>query len=659
MKKITNYINKKILFGTIVAVFVVIGAFSLSANTASADCSITSTLRVGSRGAEVQCLQTVVGANPDGAFGPMTKAMVMTWQASRGLVADGIFGPMSRNVWMNSLVINPITYPAGCTSNAGYSSTTGLPCSGGVNLPPGCYPGAPFSTTTGLPCTTINLPAGCVTTAGYSPITGVRCDSGVNPNTDPSNPLQGGAGDISITSTSVDVEKEVAEGDTEKVLAFRVEAEDSDVRLTNLRVIVENDNTANSNHRVDRYLSEIKIMTGSKEVASIDPADMSRDGDLYSKNISLDNAIVREGLSSRETFFVVFEALNSIDSEDMDANWGVGIENIRFVDAAGSSLTYSSGVNVTSGSPSTYGIEFIDPATSGEVRLRTSLSSNNPSEGSVQVNEFTNTNDVVLLEFEIEAESAEMEIESIGIDIISGTENISDIIADLKLMRGNTTLSDVTSFSNSTTQTVTFDLYDTLVIDEDDTETLKVVARILRQDGNFLSGEMIRVSVDTDGIEAEDSNGNEIVNFIGSANGYNQTLFVNGADIEFVSSTSNATNQNNTSRDFVLVFDVTAIGDDLEIDRSVFNNQGSASQDLIDIDYVISGSGTNSSSASLSSNASLSGNVYKVFEGQTRRFTMTVNVTTDTTGQKRIVLSNVAGVIPTTVIESVSATVNS
>ncbi len=658
MKKITNYINKKILLGSVVALFLVIGAFSISANTASANCSITTTLRAGSRGAEVQCLQTIVGINPDGAFGPLTKARVIAWQANNGLVADGVFGPMSRAVWMG-YVFNPITYPAGCTSNMGYSSTTGLSCSGSVNLPAGCYSGNAFSVTTGLPCSIVSLPLGCTTIMGYSPTTGIKCDSEVSPNTNSSSLLQGGAGDISISSTSVDVEKEVAEEKTEKVLAFRVEAEDSDVRLTNLRVIVENNNTANSNRRPDRYMSEIQIMMGNKKVASISPADMTRDGDVYSKSITLDNAIVREGLSARENFYVLFKALNSIDSDDMDADWGVGIESIRFIDGAGLVTTYGSNVNIFSGSPANHGIKFIDPATSGEVRLRTSLGSNNPSERSIQVNEFTNTNDVILLEFRLEAESAGMEVESIDIDITSGTENISDILADLKLMRGNTTLADVTAFSNSTTQTVTFDLYDTLVIDEDDTETLKVVARILRQDGNFLSGEKIRVSVDTDGIEVEDSNGNEIVNFIGSANGYNQTLFVNGADIDFVSSTSNTTNQNNTSRDFVLVFDVLAIGEDLEIDRSVFNNQGSASQDLMDIDYAISGSGTNSSSTSLSSNASLSGNVYKVFEGQTRRFTLTVNVTTDTTGQKRIVLSNVAGVIPTIVIESVSATVNS
>ena len=656
MKKTTNYINKKILLGIMMAVFMFVGTFIVSADKVSADCSITSTLRIGARGAEVQCLQNVVGAVPDGAFGPMTQAKVIAWQIGKGLTPDGVFGPMSRAAWINSITNN--VYPAGCSSNIGYSSTTGLPCSGGVNLPAGCYPGNNFSVTTGLPCSgVVNLPNGCTSTQGYSPITGVKCDSGViNPN--PNGPLQGGAGDINISSTSVDVESEVAEGKTEKVLAFRVEAQDSDVQLTNLRIIVENNNTANSNRRPDRYMSKISLLMGNKEIASFDPAVMTRDGDIYTRNITLDNAIVREGLSNRETFYVVFRALNSIDSNDMDADWGVGIENIRFIDGQGSSMTYGSKINITSGKPSNHGITFVDATQTGDVRLRISLGSNNPDEGSIQVNEFSTTNNVNLLEFRFEAQSTDMVIESIDVDLVSGTANLNKILADLKLMRGNTVLSDITSFNSSTSQTVTFDLYDELEIDEGESENLKIVARVLKQDGNFLSGETLRASVDKNGINAEDSNGNEIMNFTGGANGYNQTLFVNGANIVFVSSNSVSTNQNNTSRDYILVFDVTAIGENLEIDRSVFNNEGSNSQDLIDVDYVISGSGTNLSSASLSSNASLSGNVYTVYEGQTRRFTLTVNVTTDTTGQKRIVLSNVAGIVPTTIVESVSATVN-
>ncbi|NCU28411.1 MAG: hypothetical protein EOM85_01940 [Candidatus Moranbacteria bacterium] len=69
----------------------------------------TTTLKVGSKGAAVMAVQTVVGATPvDGVFGPMTKAKVMAWQAANGLTADGVFGPASK-AKANATVVTPTT----------------------------------------------------------------------------------------------------------------------------------------------------------------------------------------------------------------------------------------------------------------------------------------------------------------------------------------------------------------------------------------------------------------------------------------------------------------------------------------------------------------------------------------------------------------------
>lgn len=97
----------------------------------SAECIIITTLRLGSRGAEVECLQGKVGAVQDGNFGPMTKFAVMSFQARNSLVADGIVGHLSRGV-LNAT--NNGVYPAGCTGTIGYSPTTGAKCDGGSSL---------------------------------------------------------------------------------------------------------------------------------------------------------------------------------------------------------------------------------------------------------------------------------------------------------------------------------------------------------------------------------------------------------------------------------------------------------------------------------------------------------------------------------------------
>lgn len=56
----------------------------------------TATMKVGSTGTYVMNLQKFLNVSADGKFGPMTKAAVMSWQASNGLTADGVFGPASR-----------------------------------------------------------------------------------------------------------------------------------------------------------------------------------------------------------------------------------------------------------------------------------------------------------------------------------------------------------------------------------------------------------------------------------------------------------------------------------------------------------------------------------------------------------------------------------
>lgn len=50
-------------------------------------------LKLGSRGAAVAEMQRVVGAVPDGVFGPNTRAAVIRYQTFRGLVPDGVVGP--------------------------------------------------------------------------------------------------------------------------------------------------------------------------------------------------------------------------------------------------------------------------------------------------------------------------------------------------------------------------------------------------------------------------------------------------------------------------------------------------------------------------------------------------------------------------------------
>ncbi|HEU0085768.1 MAG TPA: S8 family serine peptidase [Candidatus Paceibacterota bacterium] len=71
-------------------------AFPTSLNNNPATCVLVAPLRLGSRGDQVKCMQAILGVTTDGAFGPKTKAAVVSFQRARGLVADGIVGPATR-----------------------------------------------------------------------------------------------------------------------------------------------------------------------------------------------------------------------------------------------------------------------------------------------------------------------------------------------------------------------------------------------------------------------------------------------------------------------------------------------------------------------------------------------------------------------------------
>lgn len=49
----------------------------------------------GSKGDAVKLVQAVIGAKPDGDFGPKTEQAVMAWQRANGLKPDGIVGPIT------------------------------------------------------------------------------------------------------------------------------------------------------------------------------------------------------------------------------------------------------------------------------------------------------------------------------------------------------------------------------------------------------------------------------------------------------------------------------------------------------------------------------------------------------------------------------------
>lgn len=579
--------KSKFLLGVlvVVAVFAAVGVFT-SSPAAAADCTIYTTLRVGSVGADVQCLQSKLGVTADGKFGPMTKAAVVAWQASKGLVADGVVGPVSRAALMGTPVVT--------------------------------------------------LPAGCQAGWAFNPVTGQSCTGGSTPST---GSLSGGAGSITVTAKSTYSNEDVVAGDEDtKVLAFQVEADDgSDVDITSVKVKLAQTVSTNS-RRIKDYLDSVSVFMGSEKVGEADAEDFSESNKIYTKTISLDDAVVEAG--EKVVFSVAVSALENLDSGDIDNDaWTVDVLNVRFEDGEGVVTTEDTDADALDRA-----FDVDDLSSSGDLELKVSKDSSSPDAQVVEVDDDNDTNDVLMLSAKLKATGSDMTIDNIEFNIypVGAAEN--EIVKTWKLEVDGDELDSIDAGTTAAgaTGTIEFaDLDDDFVIEEDDTIVVKVYADVNDLGGNFGSGDSMKVSFestanvkDTTNTIVEDSNGDTVGagDRTGSAVGEAQTFYADGVSVELVSTDAKITTAADpgtlgsaATGTFTIKFKVTAFGDDIYVDKDGVEDLAAPYDTATQLSYSMLNTGSVAASvATLQSTADLKTDSYLVEEGTTETFTLTV-----------------------------------
>jgi len=462
---------KKFLVGTFAVAAL---AFAMTASAAY-DFG-TTTLRVGSKGAGVMAVQTLVGATVDGSFGPMTKAKVMAWQASNGLVADGVFGPMSMAKANAGATVG--TYPAGCTSSAGYSSTTGVKCDSTV------------STT---------LPAGCTSTAGYSSTTGAKCDGSTTGGTVLTVSGEGSVKDFSIGSAE---ETTIAEGQTAEIMAFDVELEnDGNLKLDRFDLYMGEDSavTTESAKPWD-YFKTASLLVGGTKVATVDVSSSSAWSEYDTGTLTTTRQEYRlrftglnAVLESDEVTSVSIEltTVSNLDSADETADWEYGIEtdSFRFVDGTG--FVFTDGENIE---------DQFSLDTAEEAALEISASNDDPDAAVVEVSDTSDTNGVLLGIFDIEeTEGVDVNITEMTV-VLATSDTITDVVKKLYLYDGSTKVGE----ESVSGLTVTFDNID-LDVAGDDTVELSIKAdlddtnsQVRYQNGDTVEVDDVNITAFTD-----------------------------------------------------------------------------------------------------------------------------------------------------------------
>ncbi|KKR24033.1 MAG: Cell wall lytic activity [Candidatus Daviesbacteria bacterium GW2011_GWB1_39_5] len=660
----SNILNLKGVkfFAIIVLAVAILATFGMVAvQTASADCSITSTLRAGSVGVEVQCLQSIVGATADGKFGPLTQAAVMAWQSGHGLVADGVVGALTRAALMGA---PSGSFPAGCTSASGYSVTTGLACTTVASYPAGCTSASGFSTSTGLACSgATNLPAGCSSTAGYSQSTGLKCDgSGSAPVA--SAPLAGTDGTIStITQLSQYSAEEVGSGqEAIKVLGFEIEgSSDGDIQLNSIKVRFDSaGNDAGDSDRITDYLSSVDIWQGSTKVGSADTSDFTKvSTGLYTKVITLSNSIVRADVT--EKFYVSVDAVSNLDSGDIDSDsWTIALDNVRYVDGSGVVTTETAQIPADmdwDAAADGISLTFASFSTAADTELKISTNST-PGSQVIKVSTTNDTNNVTLLKGKFVLDgTSDVWLDELPITLTTTGDSVDALASSITLVLGDKTYTESLG-ANCTTScalgtanpVVTFDNLDYTITAGDTVNfTVKVDLNNIEETGvtatDFDAGDTLLASLTATNRAAmvvENSQGDSLTDATertGSATGLAQAFYATGIQVALVSVTNSAVNKatiNDTSdnADVTFVYDVTAFGADIYVDGTVTEDGDGTYADGTGNNFYVTRADTGATAAaltdvtaSLTTDADVGSNTtWLVVQGTTERFTLSVNV---------------------------------
>lgn len=438
--------------------------------TTTAGTSFTLTLSVGSRNVEVTALQNFLNTNiaaglpVTGYYGAMTKAAVIRFQTANGISGTGTVGPITR------ARLNELTTP--------------------VVVPP-------TTTTTTTTTTTSDTTDGVTTT-------GVEGDMATKVLSSPSNAkLSQGESDL-------------------KVMGFSVEADDSDIALKTADVTFLAQATV-LNSRPWNYFKTVKLYAGDTMLAEVnadskdDWKDVDTDG--YSVRFTNLNSVVKEG--EKDNYYVVVDAVNTIDSSDVSQTWKVSVlaDDLRAVDGAGLSV-YNDAVTRNF---------LVENANTGTLTIKSN--SNTPEASTVEVSSTTDTTKIPLLTFGVKATDSNVDLTEMVIDIASTTDvaDMGSVIGNVELYHGSTLVGSEDVGVDGLG--ITFDLSDEgITIDVDQTEVFTVKVDVNELTGtDFVAGTAVKASAAS--VTGDDSVGDEVTDASG----------VDGYEIAFSTSAASVT----------------------------------------------------------------------------------------------------------------------
>lgn len=466
----------------------------------------------------------------------------------------------------------------------------------------------------------------------------------------PVSGLNGGAGSISTTLYSSDTDDNMVTGEAKSVLGWKVQADGSDVNVSHAKVKLTYTGTTVASNVVTRYFQTLDIYMGSTKVGTAQGMDFVRDSSgVYSKTITLNNAIVRMGTGNKETFYVKATGADTIDSDNAGSSngkWTFDLVELRFTDATGVTLSSTaSGITKTN----VYVNKLGD---SSDVKVKISTGTANPEEKVVFVSDTASGDKVTMLEFKIKAEGTDVTFDQLKATSTPVTHSTAAQTSEYQLVKNGVIIDtfDTSALTSVAAGAVTFDIDTPVKIAKDETATFQIVAKMQKIGTTaFAQGDILKV--DFNSVNAQDRNGDSIAagKYTGSATGKNQTFRATGINIAKVSSTNTVTSNSQTTSasfgEFKMQLKVAASGDDIWVPLTTGTTTATTSGFLYELynsagSIVTTGTGVATSSQSIThvSGGVRDGSYVKISDGDNATFELVVTLDPATSGQYRLQL---------------------
>jgi peptidoglycan hydrolase-like protein with peptidoglycan-binding domain len=550
----------------------------MTGGSSSSSCTqFTMDLTMGASGAEVTALQKfligkghTIAAGATGYFGGQTQAALSAFQSANGISpAAGYFGPVTR------------------------AKVNGM----------------------------------CTTTGGDD-----NSDDEDN-NDDDSSSSDDLSGEADYSASKSDLkdgdDTNVEEGQEDAPVAdLEVEFKDGDAKITRIDV----DLSATGEEDAWDTFDEISLWVDGEEVAREDASDEDNYLDTTDGNGSIRFSGLDIVAMEDESVTITIGASIQGSVDNLAATWNVDVTGMRFMDADDVSTTLDNSDLDLDATDFEIDVEGADD----EVIVKSS--SEDPDATTIAVDETTKSDWTTIFAFDVDTDDStnDIEVNTLKVGVVTNTDEVDDVVSDIQLVIDGETYDDVTwSNSNNASSTATFDIDGDLVIDAGDRVTVEVQVEFNKLTGNYDEGDTIFAT--TTGASG-DFEGADDVTGEGAATGETHTLRTQGAILEAGDTTETIkANTDSTTADdegvFTIKFDVTAFESDLFVAKTGARGtsiSGGVNYTIEDSNGAVTTSGT--TTASLTSTADTENSLFKVAEGETETFTLTVNYDPATAG---------------------------